>query len=119
EAIPTAQESMARVQQSFQRIEKAIPKIEKAADEFAATNKAIQDFLGADPNQPTAREMLREIIALLKAVKPVADDVRALIRDNGPEVARLLRSARESADSFNDVLNPDNRKAISTSLKNI
>jgi phospholipid/cholesterol/gamma-HCH transport system substrate-binding protein len=119
EAIPTAQESMARVQQSFQRIEKAIPKIEKAADEFAATNKAIQDFLGADPNQPTAREMLREIIALLKAVKPVADDVRALIRDNGPEVARLLRTARESAEGINDLVNPDNRKAVSNSLKNI
>ena len=66
EAIPTAQESMARVLQSFQRIEKAVPKFEKAADEFTATNKAIQDFLGADPNQPNAREMMKEIIALLR-----------------------------------------------------
>lgn len=119
EAIPTAQESMARVLQSFQRIEKAVPKFEKAADEFTVTNKAIQDFLGTNPNQPNAREMLKEIIALLQAVKPVADDVRTLIRDNGPEVARLLKTARESAESVNDVLNPDNRKAIAASLKNI
>ncbi len=119
EAIPSAQESMARVLQSFQRIEKAVPKFEKAADEFTVTNKAIQDFLGTNPNQPNAREMLKEIIALLQAVKPVADDVRTLIRDNGPEVARLLKTARESAESVNDVLNPDNRKAIAASLKSI
>ncbi len=119
EAIPSAQVSMARVQQSFQRIEQAIPKFEKAADEFAATNKAVQEFLGTAPNRPDAREVLSEVIVLLRAIRPVADDVRVLIRDNGPEVARLLRSARETADRANDLLNADNRRAVASSLRNI
>lgn len=136
--IPSAQESVIRIMQSFQRFEAATPKVEKALDEIAGlaragrevvpelrqTNTRVQELLGAadpaDPGKPspTLRAALQEIIDLLRAVRPVADDLRVLMKDNGPEIARTLRSIKTTSDSVNDLLNPDNRKAVSATLKN-
>jgi phospholipid/cholesterol/gamma-HCH transport system substrate-binding protein len=132
--LPTAQESLLKISASFERFQLAVPKLEKTADEFAAlarggrelipelrqTNTKVQELLGADappadPTEPqpaTVRALLKEIIDLLQAIRPVADDVRTLVTENGPELNKALKSA-------NDVLGPENRKAVSAAVKNI
>ncbi len=136
--IPSAQESVIRIMQSFQRFEQATPKVEKALDEIAAlaragrevvpelrqTNTRVQELLGAaDPQDPakspTVRTALQEIIDLLRAIRPVADELRVLMKDNSPEIARLVRSIKNTSDSINELLSPDNRKSASAILKNL
>jgi phospholipid/cholesterol/gamma-HCH transport system substrate-binding protein len=140
DVIPTAQESLVRLQQSVQRFETAAPKIELAATEFAAlsrstrelipelrqTNERVQDLLGAADQQPqkpddrvTVRDILKEIAALLRTIRPVADDVQKLVRDNGPQLNQTLKSLQQASDSANDLLNPDNRKTATATLKNL
>lgn len=136
--IPSAQESVIRIMQSFQKFEAATPKVEKALDEIAAlaragrevvpeirqTNSRVQELLGAaDPNDPAknanVRTVLQEIVELLRAVKPTADELRLLMKDNGPEFARLIRSLKNTSDAVNEVLNPENRKSVAALLKNL
>ncbi|OWK35785.1 MlaD family protein [Fimbriiglobus ruber] len=136
--IPTAQESIARLLQSMERFERVAPKAERALDEVAGlartgreivpelrqTNARIQDLIGANvpgaPDEPvTVRAMMKEIIDLLKTVRPAAEDLRAMLKENGPDVNKTLKSVRDAADSANDALNPENRKAFSATLKNL
>lgn len=134
--LPSAQESLGQIVGTARRLEQAVPKIEKAADEFAGlarsgrdlvpelrqTNARVQDLLGQpDPlrDPATVQAMLRELIELMKTIKPAAEEIRALIKQNGPELNRTLVSVRQAADSTNDVLNPDNRKAVAATLKNL
>ncbi len=136
DALPNAQESVARVVNSIARFEAAVPKVERAVDEIAGlarggrefvpelrqTNIKVQELLGQaeDPKEPpvNVRALLKQILELLQAVRPAADDLRELVRANGPELTRTLAAVRRTADSANDVLNPENRKALAGTLKN-
>jgi phospholipid/cholesterol/gamma-HCH transport system substrate-binding protein len=137
DALPTAQENVARVVNSITRFEQAVPKVEHAVDEIAAlahggrefvpelrqTNIKVQDLLGQaqqPADQPvTVRAMLKEIMDLLQTIRPVADDVRQLLKTNGPELTQTLKSVRQAADSANAVLSPENQKAVTATVKNL
>ena len=138
DVLPTAQDNIAKVVASIQRFEQAVPKVERAIDEFAElarsgrefvpelrqTNIKVQNLLGvANPEDPkdepvNVRVMMKQIIELLQAVRPVADDIRALLKANGPEITKTLTAVRQTSESANDLLNPENRKAISATIKN-
>ena len=140
EMIPATRESLIRMSTTFQRFEQTAPKAEKAFDEvsslaraarevvpeFRQTNLRLQELIGAaDPTDPrdaatpTLRVALREIIDLLKAVRPAADEIAAVLKENGPEVNRTVQSVRRASDSVNDLLNPENRKVFAATLKNV
>ena len=140
DAIPNARENVDRVVASIQRFEQAVPRLEKAADEVAglarggrefvpelrATNTKVQELIGtnidvpAGPDQQpvTVRAALQEIVDLLKTIRPAADDLRVLVRDNGPELKQTLQSIRRTSDSVNEVLTPENKRAVAATLKN-
>ena len=136
DALPNAQESVARVVNSIARFEAAVPKVERAVDEIAGlarggrefvpelrqTNIKVQDLLGQaeDPKDPpvNVRAMLKQIIELLQAIRPVADDLRELVKANGPELTRTLAAVRQTAESANEVFNPENRKGVAATIKN-
>ncbi len=141
--IPTAQESLVRMSESVQKFERAAPKIERAAEEFGAlsrsvrefvpelrqTNVRLQELLGAadpqpDPLKPpeervTIRAVLQDIRDLLRAIKPVADDLRAQLKTTGPELDKTLQALRTAVESANDLLNPENRKAVTALIKSL
>ena len=138
DALPDARADIARVVASIQRFEQAVPKVERAVDEIAGlarngrefvpelreTNLKVQGLIGVaapdPPNEPvTVRELLRQIIDLLQAVRPAADDLRTLIKNSGPDLQDTLRSVKRTSDSANDLLNPENRKAVAATLKNV
>ena len=136
DALPDARDSVARVVTSIQRFEAAVPKVEKAVDEIAGlarggrefvpelrtTNLKVQELIGSNAapgdDAVTVRQALKEIVDLLQAIRPAADDLRALLKDSGPELKATLQSVRRTSDSANDLLNPDNRKAAAATLKN-
>ncbi|HVK17825.1 MAG TPA: MlaD family protein [Fimbriiglobus sp.] len=142
--IPNAQESLVRMSESVQKFERAAPKIEKAAEEFGALSKAareflpelqktntkVQDLLGAgEPQQPdplkqpddrvTVRAVLQDIRDLLRAIKPVADDLRAQMKSTGPELDKTLKALQQTLGSTNELLNPENRKAVAALLQSL
>ena len=137
-AIPTAQDSLSQITKTAVRFEQAAPKLEKAADEIAAlarnsrefvpelrqTNLRLQELLGSsDPANPngsnSVREMLREIVEFLRVAKPLVEEFRQLVKTAGPEFTKTLVSVRQTSDSANDLLNPDNRKSVAVTLKNL
>lgn len=134
-ALPNAQASLDQIVASFRRMEQAAPKLEATLEEFQLlarsgrealpelrrTNVKIQDLLGADqPNDPaTLKALIQEIRDLVKVVRPVADDLRTIISDNKTDVTQAIKSIRSVSDRVNDVLNDDNRKTFSATLKNI
>jgi phospholipid/cholesterol/gamma-HCH transport system substrate-binding protein len=147
--IPSAQESLVRMSESVQKFERAAPKIEKAAEEFGAlskdardfipelrkTNAKFQDLIGtADPQQPdplkpdplkqpddrvTVRVVLQDIRDLLRAIRPVADDLRAQMKSTGPELDKTLKALQQTLGSTNDLLNPENRKAVAALIQSL
>jgi phospholipid/cholesterol/gamma-HCH transport system substrate-binding protein len=146
--IPTAQESMLRLTESLQKFERAAPKIERAAEEFGDlsraarefipelrnTNTRLQDLIGfgnpnPDPlNQPdpvkpdervTLRLVLQDIRDLLRAIRPVADDLRTQLKTTGPELDKTLRALQLAVESANDLLNPENRKAVTALIRSL
>ena len=75
---------------------------------------------------PTVKAALAEIIALLRDIRPVADELEELLRTDGRELGRTARSIRETtesikatADNVNAFLTPENRKAVTDILKNV
>jgi phospholipid/cholesterol/gamma-HCH transport system substrate-binding protein len=142
--IPSAQESLIRLTESLQKFERTAPKIEKAAEEFGSlsrsarefipelqkTNVKVQELLGAgDAQQPdplkqpddrvTVRAVLQDIRDLLRAIKPVADDLRTQMKSTGPELDKTLRSLQQTLGSTNDLLNPENRKAVAALIQSL
>ncbi len=71
------------------------------------------------PPAGTVRSALQEITDLLRAVRPVAEEIQAVVRRNGPEIDKTVTGAREAADRINDLLNPGNRQAVAATLKNL
>jgi phospholipid/cholesterol/gamma-HCH transport system substrate-binding protein len=130
--------------ESVQKFEKAAPKIERAAVEFGDLSRAVRDFIpelqktntkvqdllgAADPQkagplaQPgervTVRAVLQDIRDLLRAIKPVADDLRAQMKSTGPELDKTLQALQQTLGSTNDLLNPQNRKAVAALIQSL
>jgi phospholipid/cholesterol/gamma-HCH transport system substrate-binding protein len=134
-ALPNAQATLEQIMTSFRRLEQVAPKMERALEEFQLlarsgrealpelrkTNVKIQELLGADqPNEPaTLKALIQEIRDLVKVVRPVADDLRAVISDNKTDFNQAVRSIRTISERINDLLNDDNRKSFSATLKNV
>ncbi|MGL6072731.1 MAG: MlaD family protein [Fimbriiglobus sp.] len=137
DVIPNAQDNIARVVASIQRFEQAVPKVEKAIDEIGAlarsgrefvpelkdTNSRVRNLLGTTPpgereDMVSLREMIKKLLEILIAFRPVADDVRELVKTSGPELTKTLVSIRESADGVKELMSPENKKAIAATLKN-
>jgi phospholipid/cholesterol/gamma-HCH transport system substrate-binding protein len=138
DVIPNAQDNIAKVVNSIQRFEQAVPKIEKAIEEIALlarsgrefvpelrqTNIKVQNLLGLaepdDKDEPAnLKAIFKQLIAVLQALQPAADEIRNLVKTNGPEIGKTIVAVRQSAEGVNDVLNPENRKAIAGTLKNV
>jgi ABC-type transporter Mla subunit MlaD len=115
--------------------------------ELRSTNRRIQYLLGPDPAapvppkrdgpvvpigytalaqppvppaaEPNLKELIRDAQEALRAIKPVADDIRATFKRLEPDIAAAVKGARTAIDGVNDVLSPENRKQFSELIKNI
>lgn len=65
------------------------------------------------------KALIADIQELVRAVRPVVDDLRTTIRKLEPEVTGAVRSARQTFDNINEVLSPENRKQVTELLKNV
>jgi phospholipid/cholesterol/gamma-HCH transport system substrate-binding protein len=115
--------------------------------ELRSTNRRIQNLLGPDPAapplpkkdgpvvpishtvfaqppmppaaEPNLKELIRDAQEALRAIKPVADDIRGTFKRLEPEITAAVKGARTVIDNVNDVLSPENRKQFSELIKNI
>lgn len=55
----------------------------------------------------------------MRAVRPLADDLRAVMKDNKGELTKTLQSVRQFTDRANDALSDDNRRNLSAALKSL
>jgi phospholipid/cholesterol/gamma-HCH transport system substrate-binding protein len=133
--LPSAQESMARILNSVQRFELAVPRIEKAFDEIGGlarsgrefvpelrrTNDELQKVLASNGDQdaPGIRTTMAELRDFLRTTKPLVEDVRRLVRTNEADITGAIKGIRQTSESLNDVLNPENRKTFAATLKNL
>ncbi len=140
-ALPSAQESMARVLASVQRFEQAVPKIEKAFEEIAGlarsgrelvpelrrTNDKVQGLLafadvpGAAPGTEAAtlKATLADVRDFIKTAKPLIEDIRKVVKDNEQDVGATVKAIRKTVDNANELLNDENKKAFGATLKNV
>jgi phospholipid/cholesterol/gamma-HCH transport system substrate-binding protein len=138
--IPDAQGAIQQFTATVAKFEGVGPKAEKALDEFASvargikdflpelreTNRRVQAFLG-EPDRPgekpeppaTLKQLLKEVQDFVKAYKPLAEDVRSLIKNNEKELTESLKSLRQLTTRAGDFLSEDNRKALTNALKTI
>ncbi len=140
------QQAVPRIEAAADEIGALAKSAREFVPELRKTNAQVQTLLGVDPPpaaaprragqvsavlQPpplalepppppgTVRSALQEITELLRTIRPAAEDIRAVVRRNGPEIDRTVTGAREATDRINDLLNPDNRKAVAATLKNL
>lgn len=139
-AVPNANEALARFSATVAKFENVGPKAEKSLDEISSfmksareivpelreTNKQVQEFIGtqakadpADPDQPPAnlRTLTKEVQEFVRAMKPLIENLNTLVKDNQGELTKVLGGLRLLLTNFNEVLNDDNKKAISNTLK--
>lgn len=77
-------------------------------------------FVANQPPDPVnIKALIGDIQELVRAVRPVVDDLRVTIRKLEPEITGTVKSARQTFDSINDVLSPENRKELTELLKNV
>lgn len=121
EIVPEVRQTNLRLQELIGAADPAEPNAPRR--DAGPTQQVALRQVAADPRDaatsPTLRVALREIIELLKSIRPAADEIAGVLRDSGPEVNRTVQSVRRASDSVNDLLNPDNRKAFSATLKNV
>ena len=103
--------------------------------ELRQTNKKVQDFLGsdepADPNKKISFErddepappanlkaLVKEVQDFVKAYKPLAEDLRSILKASEPELTAALKSIKTLTDRVGVFLTDDNRKALTDILKN-
>ena len=137
-ALPSAQESMARILASVQRFEQSVPRIEKAFDEIGGlartgrefmpelrkTNEELQKTLSlgddpADQDRAGLRTTLAELRDFLKTTKPLVEDVRRVIGTNEKDLSGAIKGIRQNSEALNEVLGGENRQAFAAALKNI
>ncbi|CAN5330228.1 hypothetical protein BH11PLA2_BH11PLA2_01520 [soil metagenome] len=134
--LPSAQESMMRILNSMQRVEQAVPKMEKAFDEIAAlarsgrefvpelrrTNEKVQSLIAFDDPKTDGegiKATLKELREFSKSARPLIEDFRKLMKDNEADITGTVKAIRKASDGVSDLLNDDNRKAISGMVKNV
>ena len=138
--IPDAQGAIQQFTATVAKFEGVGPKAEKALDEFASVAKAIKEFLpelketnkrvqaflgepdlpGEKPEPPaTLKQLLKEVQDFVKAYKPLAEDVRKLIRENEKNLTDSLKSLRDLTDRAGQMLSDENRKALTNALKTL
>ena len=133
--------------EKLERLERLGPKIETTLDEYTGlardirgfipdlkkTNDKIQNLLGVDaPNLPidlvaaqppqeqaNLKALIRDIQELVRTLRPAVEDMRGTIKRLEPEFSNTVKSAKQSFDSINEVLSPENRKQINELLKNV
>jgi phospholipid/cholesterol/gamma-HCH transport system substrate-binding protein len=137
------QQAIPRLEKAADEIAALAKSAREFVPELRRTNAQVQELLGVplpgeqpgqpaprrnqvsvegqppDPTTPTLRNALAEIIELLKTLRPAAEDIRTLVRQNSPELTRALQAVRQTADSATDLLNPENRKAVAATVKNL
>ena len=144
-AIPNAQDSLTRLSQALARFEQAAPKAERAFDEVAGfakearefvpelrqTNQQLQSLIGsasssistqpqADVDEPVSlRDVLKELVILLRSVRPAADELEKLLAENRTPLTKAIGSIQEAADSTNQLLSPENRAGVTKTIKNL
>jgi phospholipid/cholesterol/gamma-HCH transport system substrate-binding protein len=147
-AIPTAQESLTRITQAVPKIERTADEFTALAiaarefiPELRRTNAQVQELLGvadpvlprgrqvalargapppaAEPERVTLRDVLLEIRNLLRSIRPTADDIRAQLKQNGPELTKTLQALRRVADNTNELVSPENRKLVAALIGNL
>lgn len=134
--LPNAQEQIAQVVATFRRFEALAPKLETTLDEFVLlarsgrevvpelrrTNTKFQDLLGANDqadDDANLRALIRDIRDFVKAVRPVADDLRTVLAENKDELKKTIAALRTIGERVSDLLNEDNRKTFGETLKNV
>lgn len=136
--LPSAQESMARILNSMERFEQSVPRIERAFDEIALlarsgrelvpelrkTNEEVQKTLASadDPNDPEPagiRTTLAEIRDFMRATKPLVEDIRRVVQANEADISGAIKGIRQTTDSVNAMLSPENRRGLDTIIKNM
>jgi phospholipid/cholesterol/gamma-HCH transport system substrate-binding protein len=130
---PKLERALDEASETFKSIRTLVPEAKK-------TMERIQNFIGADDaappvggrlgpvvpagllqppaDQSNLRAMIRDIQEVARAVKPAVDDMRAAIRRLEPEVGGAVKAARQTFESINDILTPENRKQVAELLKN-
>jgi phospholipid/cholesterol/gamma-HCH transport system substrate-binding protein len=66
----------------------------------------------------SVRGLIRDLQDLARAVRPAVDDLRATMRRLEPEIGGAARAARQTFESVNDILTPENRKQITELFRN-
>ena len=138
--IPDAQQAIQQFTTTLAKFEGVGPKAEKALDEFGLvaksirefipkleeTNKRVQAFIGESPQpgeQPeppaTLKQLLKEVQEFVKSYKPLAEDLRTLIKNNEKNLTDSLKSLRELTDRAGLMLSDENRKALTNALKTL
>lgn len=133
--IPNAQEALAQFNRTIGKFEQVGPKAERALDEIASlarssreivpelrqTNLRVQEFIGANqPEQPAnLKTLTRELQEFVTTLKPLIEDLRVVVKDNQQDLGLALKGIRQFTDRANDVLNDDNRRALSGTLRNL
>lgn len=136
--IPDAQTAIQQFTTTLAKFEGVGPKAEKALDEFAAVAKAIKEFIpelketnrrvqaflgepdlpGEKPEPPaTLKQLLKEVQDFVKSYKPLAEDLRTLIKNNEKNLTDSLKSLKELTDRAAAMLSDENRKALTETLK--
>ncbi len=133
--LPTAQESILRILNSLERVERVVPKMEKAFDEVAAlarsgrefvpelrrTNDKVQSLItfdGPKDDQGVLRSTLKEFRDFVKEARPLVEDIRKLVKDNSADITGTVKAVRQASEGVSDLLNDENRKALSATIKN-
>jgi len=138
--IPEAQGAIQQFTATVSKFQGVGPKAEKALDEFTSVAKALKDFLpelretnkrvqaflgepdqpGAKPEPPaTLKQLLREAQEFVRAYKPLAEDVRTLIKNNEKNLTDSLKSLRDLTDKAGQMLSEENRKSLANALKTL
>jgi phospholipid/cholesterol/gamma-HCH transport system substrate-binding protein len=140
QTVPNAQEALTTFTTTMSKFEQVGPKAEKSLDEITAfvksareivpelrqTNRQVQEFIGTqakadDPADPPAnlKTLTKEVQEFVKAMKPLLDNLNTLVKDNQDTVAQVLSGLRLLLKNFNEVLDDENKKAITDTLKTL
>jgi ABC-type transporter Mla subunit MlaD len=72
-----------------------------------------------DAGDPNIRALIRDAQEALRTIRPAIEDFRITMRKLEPDLTAAVRSARQTFDSANEVLSPENRKEVAELLKNL
>ena len=127
---PKLERALDEASETFKAIRSLVPDAKKTMDR-------VNNFIGADDPRPrvgpvvqaglllgqppgddaTLRGLIRDVQDVARAVRPAVDDLRSAVRRLEPEIGGAVKSARQTFDSVNEILSPENRKQVTELLK--